>query len=138
MYRGSDSTGLEIMNPLSAAAFSPCLPKPNPAKRSSLLVSLVSALEKLLPVYRFDTKDGGLLGTLMGPMLACVGRTLFACSRQEVTERLDLADSRKMSPTKTFRQPTENRKKAETSVKVSTWCDRTAAPMLDKQEMVST
>lgn len=31
---GSDSIGLEILNPLSAAAFSPCLPNPNPPNRA--------------------------------------------------------------------------------------------------------
>ena len=49
-----------------------------------------------------------------------VGRALFACSRQEVKERLALADPRQISPTRMLRQPIEKRKKAATSVKVST------------------
>lgn len=133
IYLGSDSTGFEIRNPFSAAAFSPCLPKPNPANFSSF-VSLV-LLELVAPVYRFETNDGGLAivdgekgGTLTPAM--CVGRTPFACSRHDVRERLDFALSRKMRPARQLTQPTENRKNAETRVNVSTWCERTAAPML--------
>jgi hypothetical protein len=59
------------------------------------------------------------------------GKALLACSRQEVMERLDLADSRNISPTRTLTHPSEKRKKAETRVKVSTWCERIAAPILD-------
>ena len=58
------------------------------------------------------------------------GRTLFACSRHEVTLRLTLPRSRKMRPTKMLRQPIENKKKAETSAKSSTWCESMAAPSL--------
>jgi hypothetical protein len=59
-----------------------------------------------------------------------VGSALFAWSRHEVRERLDLADSRNMRPTRVFRHPKEKRKKAETRVNVSTWCERIAAPIL--------
>jgi hypothetical protein len=52
------------------------------------------------------------------------------CSRQEVTLRLALACSRKMRPIMTLRQPMEKRKKAATSAKSSTWCERMAAPIL--------
>lgn len=62
-----------------------------------------------------------------------VGIALLACSRQEVTERLDLADSRNISPMTTLTHPREKRKKAATRVKVSTWCDRMAAPILKKE-----
>lgn len=59
-----------------------------------------------------------------------VGKIPFASSRHEVTERLLLADSRKIRPSNMFMQPRTNRKKAETSVKSSTCWDRTAAPIL--------
>ena len=59
-----------------------------------------------------------------------VGRALFAWSFHEVTDRLDLADSRKMRPSRMLRHPMENMKKAETKVKVSTRWDRMAAPSL--------
>jgi len=54
----------------------------------------------------------------------------LACSRHEVRDRFDFADSRKMRPTKTLRHPMEKRRNAETRVKVSTWCDKMAAPIL--------
>lgn len=40
------------------------------------------------------------------------------------------ADCRKMRPASILRQPIEKRKKAATRVKVSTWCESTAAPIL--------
>jgi len=59
------------------------------------------------------------MGAIFTPP-TCVGIALFACSRQDVTERLDFADSLKIRPTRTLRHPSEKRKKAETRVKVST------------------
>ena len=59
-----------------------------------------------------------------------VGKTLLPCSRQEEKERLDLADSRNISPTRTLTHPSEKRKKADTRVKVLTKCERIAAPIL--------
>lgn len=123
IYRGRDSNGLVTKYPFIAAAFSPCLPNPNEANFS---LSIVVSELPLDPVCKCDTKDGGLdmklfvIGVMFtGP--TCVGMTLFACSRHDVTERLDLADSRKMRPTRTLRHPMEKRKKADTRVKVSTW-----------------
>lgn len=46
-------------------------------------------------------------------------------------ERLYLADSRNMSPKRTLTHPSEKRKKADTRVKVFTWCERIAAPILN-------
>lgn len=119
-YLGSDSTGFEIKNPLNPAAFSPCLPNP---------VLLIRPIEGLSvpPVYDFDMKVGGRTST----PATWVGKALLACSRQEVKERLDLADWRNISPRRTLTHPSEKRKKAETRVKVSTWCERIAAPILD-------
>lgn len=145
IYRGSDSTGLEIRYPFNAACFSPCLPNPNPANLESFSFSLVPFCgvddASLDPVYRFDTNDGGLERTddARGPILTgptCVGIALFACSRQDVMDRLTLADSRKIRPAKTFKQPIAKRKKAETSVNVLTWCERTAAPILRRKKRV--
>ena len=44
-------------------------------------------------------------------------------------ERLTLA-GRNISPARTLTHPSEKRKKADTRVKLSTWCERTAAPIL--------
>lgn len=85
--------------------------------------SSVALLELDIPVYRFETNDGGLdigeKGGILTPP-TCVGRAPLACSRHDVSDRRDFADSRKMSPARVLTQPTENRKKAETSVNVST------------------
>jgi len=77
--------------------------------------------------------DGGLDGIIgrTSTPATWVGRALFAWSRQDVKERLDLADWRQTRPTKMFKQPMANRKKAETRAKSSTWWDSTAAPILD-------
>jgi len=45
-------------------------------------------------------------------------------------DRFAFARSRKIRPRRTLRHPTEKRKKADTRVNVSTWCERIAAPML--------
>jgi hypothetical protein len=52
-----------------------------------------------------------------------------------VRERFDFALSRKIKPRRTLRQPMENRKKAETRVNVSTWWERTAAPILETRRI---
>ena len=77
-------------------------------------------------------KAGGLTSTPATWVGKWVGKALLACSRQEVMERLDLADSRNISPTRTLTHPSEKRKKAETRVKVFTWWERIAAPILDE------
>lgn len=142
-YLGSDSTGFEIKYPFNPAAFSPCLPNPNPANLPcvlsapvlpSLLILLAGLwVDAVPPVYRFEMKEGGPEVTIGRTSMPAtwVGKALLACSRQEVTERLDLADSRNISPRRTLTHPREKRKKAETRVKVSTWCERIAAPILD-------
>ena len=56
----------------------------------------------------------------------------MACSRQQKMERFDLAPARKMRPARMFRMPMEKRKKAETSVKSSMWCERMEAPRLGR------
>jgi hypothetical protein len=122
-YLGSDSTGFEIKYPFNPAAFSPCLPNPNPANLSCVL----SAPPSVEVVPLVCTK---LAGPLRSTPATWVGKALLACSRQEEKERLDLADSRNISPTRTLRHPSEKRKKAETRVKVSTKCERIAAPSL--------
>jgi hypothetical protein len=75
-----------------------------------------------------DAKDGGW--PLKGRLSMLIGRTAFACSRQESMERLAFADSRKMRPRSMLRQPMEKRKKAETRVKGLVWCERMVAPIL--------
>jgi len=146
MYLGSDSTGFEIKNPFNPAAFSPCLPNPNPANLScvvsapvlpSLLILPIRPtvglwVDVLPPVYKFEMKEGGP-ETVVGIGIPATwdGRALLACSRQEVRERLDLADWRNISPRRTLTHPREKRKKAETRVKVSTRCERIAAPILE-------
>ena len=115
---GKDSTGLEIKNPLSPAAFSPCLPNPNPLNPS--FSSSFSKLPRLnvFPVCRFEKKGGGGLDKMdavfMGPT---DGNTLFACSFHDVIDRFVFTLSRKMSPMRMLRHPIENRKNAEASVK---------------------
>ena len=124
-YLGSDSTGFEIKYPFNPAAFSPCLPNPNPANLSPSLPmcsAMGLGLDVLPPVYRFEMKDGGPEAAAERTSIPAtwVGITPLACSRHEVRDRLDLADSRNISPKRTLTHPRENRKKAETRVKVST------------------
>lgn len=78
-----------------AAAFSPCLPNPRLALLEAVLASepsdAVECLSFSLP-KTFDTNDGACVTIgATGTPATCVGRALFACSRQDVTERLDLA-----------------------------------------------
>ena len=119
------SQGREIHTldvPFSAAAFSPCLPKPKldlaePVSDERVFSSF--------PPHTLETNDGAAVDAVTG-----TGSALLAWSRHDVMERLDLADSRKTRPTKMWRQPIEKRKKAATRVKVSTWWERMAAPIL--------
>jgi len=53
----------------------------------------------------------------------------LASARQARMDRFALADSRKMRPKSMLRHPTEKRKKADTSVNLSTWCERICAPI---------
>ena len=120
--------------PLIPAAFSPCLPNPNPVLRLPDPVSDDGDFS-CSPFHILETNEGPWLAALeitgrTSTPATCVGRALFACSRQEVTERFDLAYSRQMRPTSMLRQPIENRKKAEARVNVSTRWDRMAAPIL--------
>ena len=62
-----------------------------------------------------------LLLTKTGRLSWEVGRTPLTSARQELTERLALADSRKIRPRSMLRHPREKRKKAETREKSSTW-----------------
>jgi hypothetical protein len=91
----------------------------------------VVEVEVVPPVYNFDMKAGG---PVTSTPATWVGKTLLAFSRQELMERLDLADSRNISPTRTLTHPSEKRKKADTRVKVFTWCERIAAPILDEKK----
>ena len=104
-----------------AAAFSPCLPNPRDAIFSLSIVICVVAVE---PVFICDMKDGGTLlvidEALKGGPIFVGMKLFFADSRHDMIHRLTLADSRKMRPTNTLRHPIENRKKADTRVKVST------------------
>ena len=124
--------------PLIPAAFSPCLPNPNPVLKTLDLVSDDGDFSCSFQIL--ETNEGPWLAALeitgrTSTPATCVGRALFACSRQEVTERFDFADSRQMRPTSMLRQPIENRKKAEARVNVSTRWDRIAAPILCENVM---
>jgi len=127
-YRGRDSNGLEIRKPFNPAAFSPCLPKPYPALLLALLhvpnSEVGSSSFSGLPLNTEDTNDGAALRN--GGRVS-FGRMPLASARQDMMERLVLADSRKMRPRIMLRQPREKRKKAATSVKSSTWCERMLA-----------
>ncbi len=59
-----------------------------------------------------------------GFSVVVVGRMPLASSRHAVMDRYFLADSRKMRPRNMLMQPMTKRKKAETKVKSSTWCDK--------------
>lgn len=132
-------TGFASIKPLRAAAFSARLPKPMPEKsrfRPSLLSLLFLWDNESLNQTDFlfsedqDRKWGESVFAAPKPCWTGVGRTPLACSRHEVTERLDFAFSRNIKPKNTLRQPIEKRKNAETRVKVSTWWERIAAPIL--------
>ena len=148
-YFGRLSTGLAIRNPFRRAAFSPCLPNPIPEK--SLLRVIPLPLLPLLPILCLLDKElsntcpsfffsSSLPGhmprwddtvcTALRPCWTGAGRALLACSFQDVMDRFVFARSRKIRPRRTLRHPTEKRKKADTRVNVSTWCERIAAPML--------
>jgi len=132
-YRGKDSTGRDNRKPLSSAAFSPCLPNPSPL----LEVVVVDLDIPLSPVsFRgmclgesktFDMKRGGstpmaLLNSIpfSKPPRTGGGRTSLARSFQAVMDRRGLTFARKISPMSMFKHPRENRKKAETRVKLLT------------------
>ena len=133
-YRGKDSTGLVNTKPFSPAAFSPCLPKPNPLLLEVEVVDLDTPLSPVsfrgmwLGVSKtLDMKRGGSTPTALLnsipfsiPPRTGGGRTSFARSFQAVMERRGLDFSRKISPTRMLTQPREKRKKAETRVKLLT------------------
>jgi len=130
MYLGSDSTGFCRMKPRRAAAFSPCRPNPNPAfsvllhdPLSDTVVSWRTMLGEEIGFSLGDEKTEEIEWSLTktGRLSWEVGRIPLASARQEVMERLGLADSRKMRPRNMLRHPRAKRKKAETSVKSSTW-----------------
>ena len=133
-YRGRDSRGLVRRKPFSSAAFSPCLPNPNPFLEVPVVdletpLSPVSLRGMCLgPSKALDMKRGGSKPTALPnsmpfskPPRTGGGRTSLARSFQAVMERRGLAFSRKISPMSMFKQPREKRKKAETRVKLLTW-----------------
>lgn len=141
MYLGNDSTGFCRINPRRAAAFSPCRPNPCPA----FSVLLHDPAEELVswrimwgeenPFSLGDEKIEATLWLLTktGRLSWEVGRTPLASARQEVMERLGLADSRKRRPRSMLRHPRAKRKKADTRVKSSTWWDRIWVEILERE-----
>ena len=63
----------------------------------------------------------------------CMGRVPSLPPFQALMLRFDFACSRKTRPRVMFKQPTEKRKNAATRENLSTWWERTVAPMLKKQ-----
>ena len=137
-----------MRNPRSAADFSPCRPKPNPAfsdmggppaEGAMLALPLVVAVPEvaLMPVTCVKRLPPAPK-TPAAPLAAAARKSAWVRgrvgvlprSRQEVRERLVLMEARKARPRRTLMQPTAKRKKAETRAKVPTWCERTAAPIL--------
>lgn len=103
--------------PFRPACFSPCAPKPKPLDLSSRSEASAGFPPK---------REGRNLGVPRSPL--CMGRVPPALQARML--RSDFASSRKMRPRVMFKQPTEKRKNAATSVNLSTWWERIVAPML--------
>lgn len=147
MCCGADSIGTVVMNPARRNKF-----RSYPLIRTMLAHTLQTCLLLALPSkakadrpviaikiisWASPPKKGGTnLGVPRSPL--CMGRVplLSPCFQARML-RLDFACSRKTRPSVMFRQPTEKRKNAETSVNLPTWCERIVAPMLKKERCAS-
>lgn len=145
MCCGADSIGTVVMNParrnkirsyplirtMLAHTLQTCLLLALPSKaKADRPVIAIKGISWASPPKR----EGTNLGVPRSPL--CMGRVplLSPCFQARML-RLDFACSRKTRPSVMFRQPTEKRKNAETSVNLPTWCERIVAPMLKKRAM---